>query len=218
MYKRQVLGGAVVIAVGALGKQVGGPRAGIIAAAIAAIYPNLIAADGVLMSESLYGLFVALGLLAALRLREAGTTRPALALGLLLGLAALTRTEALGLLLALLVVLAVCMKDRRRVLVVTLAAALMLQVPWVVRNTVEFGHPALSHNEAVVLAGTNCAAVYSGRDIGWYGFLCAAGYRPKGTEAEAAARARSHGLDYARDHIGELPGVMAVRLLRVWGL
>ena len=54
-----VLGAATVALVGLLGRRLGGDRAELIAAGLAAAYPTLIAADGALLSETLYGLLVA---------------------------------------------------------------------------------------------------------------------------------------------------------------
>src|SRR5438067_7755697 len=50
-----VLGALAIAAIGLLGRRVGGDRIGLVAAAIAAVYPVLIAADGAVMSETLYG-------------------------------------------------------------------------------------------------------------------------------------------------------------------
>src|ERR687894_349426 len=80
-----------------IARRLAGDRAGLAAAAIAAVYPILIAADGAPMSEALYGLLVATGLLLALRLHERGDLLSAAGLGAAIGIAALTRSEALGL-------------------------------------------------------------------------------------------------------------------------
>ena len=48
-----VLGAGTVWLVGLLGRAVGGARVGIIAAVIAALYPNLWAPDGMLQAETL---------------------------------------------------------------------------------------------------------------------------------------------------------------------
>ncbi len=59
-----------------IGKRIGGERVGLIAAAaIAALYPLFVAADGAPMSESLYGLLIAASLLVALMLRERHSVR-----------------------------------------------------------------------------------------------------------------------------------------------
>src|SRR3954454_12384086 len=63
-----LIGTVTVVLVGVLGRKVAGPRAGLLAAGIAAVYPLLWGADVSLMSETLYGALVCGVLLAALRL------------------------------------------------------------------------------------------------------------------------------------------------------
>ena len=55
-----LFGAGTIVTLAVLGRRVGGDRVGLIAAAVAAVYPMLITADGALMSESLYGFLVAL--------------------------------------------------------------------------------------------------------------------------------------------------------------
>ena len=58
--------GIVTVAIiGLVGRRVGGDRVGLIAAAIAAVYPNLWISDGLVMSESVSCLLIALALWAA---------------------------------------------------------------------------------------------------------------------------------------------------------
>ncbi len=52
--------------------------------------------------------------------------------------------------------------------------------------------------------------------MGSWSFACATG-ATGANEAEVAAKLRERGLDYARDHAGRLPVVMAARALRPWG-
>src|SRR3954447_20030341 len=66
-----LLGAAAVVLIGMLGRRVGGPRIGLVAAALAAIYPALWMLDSSLRSESLYLPLVALVLLLAYRLVDA---------------------------------------------------------------------------------------------------------------------------------------------------
>src|SRR3954465_11876101 len=58
-----LLGAATVGAVGILGRRVGGERVGLVAAGIAAVYPLLWVNDATVLSESLYGLLIALALI-----------------------------------------------------------------------------------------------------------------------------------------------------------
>ena len=78
-----------------LGRRAVGPRVGLAAAAIVAVHPGLIAADGSAMSESLTVPLVLAAQLLALCLADSGHGRLALAvaLGPVLGLAILTRQD-----------------------------------------------------------------------------------------------------------------------------
>ena len=97
-----VSGGAVIALLGLLGRRLAGDRAGLIAAGLAAAYPTLIAADGALMTESLYGMFAAAALLLVQGQLRDRTCGCAALLGAVGGLAALTRGEGLILLPVLL--------------------------------------------------------------------------------------------------------------------
>src|SRR5207244_8269490 len=114
--------------VGLIARRLGGPRAGLIAAGIAAVYPVLVAADGAMMSETLYGLLIAAALLTALRLLDRQPGPPlAAALGALIGLATLTRAEAL-LLLPLLAWPVAARAQARRLLLATPSTDVFLLV------------------------------------------------------------------------------------------
>ena len=155
------LGGVTIVLVALIGRRVGGDRVGLVAAAVAALHPVLVGADGAPMSESLYGLLVAACLLVALRLRERRGVGLAAALGALIGLAALTRSEAL--LLVILIGLPLTLSGARagrwrRALALCGACAVVL-APWTIRNWSAFDRPTLiSHNDSTVLAGANCPA------------------------------------------------------------
>ncbi|MEA2365038.1 MAG: hypothetical protein QOI32_550 [Thermoleophilaceae bacterium] len=220
-----VLGALAIVVVGLLGRRAGGERVGLIAAGIAAVYPTLIAADGSLMSETLYGLLVGVALLVALRLREHPRVLLAAALGALIGLAALTRAE--GLLFLVFLALPVCVAARRvsstRTAVVAFVAACVAAAvviaPWTIRNWSAFDQPVLiSVNDSTVLAGANCDQSYSGPDTGFWILGCLAPRKPGGNEAKQAKIWRRQGTDYLADHVGELPRVAVIRVLRTWDL
>ena len=65
-----LFGAGTIVVVALIARRLAGDRAGLLAGALAAAYPVLVAADGALMSESLLGLLVAGSLLAAYRLRD----------------------------------------------------------------------------------------------------------------------------------------------------
>jgi 4-amino-4-deoxy-L-arabinose transferase-like glycosyltransferase len=206
-------GTGTVAVVGLVGRRAAGPRAGLIAAGLAAGYPLLVAADGSLRSESVYALCIALVLLAALRYRDAPSARGALLLGVAVAAAALTRGEAL----ALLVLLALPLCGWRRAGVAALACVMVL-APWLARCWIAFDRPVLiSTNVGGLLAGANCDTTYHGALIGQWDFGC---IPPPvhANEALEAERLRDRGLRYARRHAGRVPVVEAARLGRSFEL
>lgn len=216
------LGAVTIVLVGLLGRRAGGERVGLVAAGLCASYPLMVATDGALMSETLYGALIAALLLAAWAVLERPGRGVALLAGALLGLAALTRSEALLLLPVLLWPVAWRGGGERRdrlvrVALVT-AGCVAVIAPWTIRNAVAFDHfVPISNNDATVLAGANCATTYAGIDLGAWDINCIS-ERRLDNEAAQAAVWRDEGLTYAREHVGRLPVVLAVRLLRVWDL
>jgi 4-amino-4-deoxy-L-arabinose transferase-like glycosyltransferase len=210
-----LLGGVTVVLVALIGRRVGGERVGLVAALVAALYPLLVAADGAPMSESLYGLLIAACLLTALRLRASPSTRLAAALGALIALAALTRSEAL--LLVVLLGLPLTWRSWRAALALV-AACVVVLAPWTIRNWSAFDRFTLiSHNDSTVLAGANCPRTYHGADLGGWRFECIS-QRHTFREGAQAARWRQEGIDYATDHASRWPLVVPVRVLRTWDL
>lgn len=213
-----LFGAGTIVILALLGRRVAGDRVGLIAAAIAAVYPMLITADGALMSESLYGLLVALALLAAIRCRDAPGWRRGVALGAVGGLAALTRGEGFLLLLLLLIPIA-RVPSGGRTAGVALLTMLVVVAPWTVRNAIVFHRFVLVSNDlGITIAGANCPVTYSGGGVGsWFpGAPCARAY--PGNEAAVSARYEADGLRYAEHHLGRLPVVLLAREGRVWGL
>jgi 4-amino-4-deoxy-L-arabinose transferase-like glycosyltransferase len=218
-----LVGAAVIVAVGMLGRRIGGPRLGLIAAALAAVYPVLVTADGALMSEPLYGLFIALALLAAHTLLERPAPGWAALLGAVVALAALTRSEALLLLPLLLAPAALSGPGPGRARWLRLAAGvgacLLVLAPWTLRNWSAFDRFVLiSTNDGTMLAGANCPPSYHGPNMGGWDFECISKVRPGEDDAERSRRWRREGLEYARDNAGRLPIVIPVRVLRTWEL
>jgi hypothetical protein len=159
---------------------------------------------------------VALCLLAAFRLAEAPTLKRAALLGLAIGLTALVRTEALG----LLVLLALVPRPPRRFAQIALVwgVALLTIAPWCIRNSVTFHQAMLiSSEDGPVIAGANCPPTYHGRDAGYWRADCV-GLRGEANPAVRSRELRRQGLSYARDHPGRVPAVLGVRLLRTFGV
>src|SRR4051794_371413 len=216
------VGAATVVLVGLLGRRVAGDRAGLLGAAVAAVYPLLWLADGALMSESLYGPFVVASLLAACAYVGGRSARRAAVVGALVGLAALTRGEALLLvpLLALATLVRAPLPGRVRLahLGALVAAFAVVLAPWSIRNALTFDAPVLiSANADGVWAGANCEKTYYGPIVGSWDFPCY-GRRPAGDEAEQSRAYRRRGMAYMGDHVSRVPVVLAARVGRVWDL
>src|SRR5204863_4546713 len=115
LFASALAGVGTVVVVGLVGREIGGTRLGVIAAALAAIYPNLWGYDGALESETVAQLAVALTLLAAYVWWRAPTRRHAAFVGACIALGSLARAELLFLIVLLAVPLVVYCRslDRR---------------------------------------------------------------------------------------------------------
>jgi hypothetical protein len=212
------LGALTVVLVGLVGARLAGTAGGLIAAGIAALYPPLVMNDSVLLSESLTGPTIAGSLLAALRLRERPTAGRGLVLGLLIGLAALNRSEALLLVLLLGVPALVPSRSLRLAALVVLATAVTI-APWVIRNVTTFDRATfLTTGDGSVFKGANCPPTYRGGGTGSWDIGCLVGYRVPRDESVLSARWRDEAFDFARDNAGRVPTVMAARVARTFAL
>jgi 4-amino-4-deoxy-L-arabinose transferase-like glycosyltransferase len=215
-------GAITTVLVGLLGRRIAGPKLGLLAAGVYAVYPVMIAADANLMSETLYGALIAGMLLAAIGVLDRPTWRRAALLGALVALAALTRTEALLFLPFLVLPIAWRARPTWRgrgalVLAAGLACVIVL-APWEIRNQSVFGRFVLiSTNNATVLAGANCDKTYHGTNIGGWDITCSAKIT-KSNEAAQASIWTHQGITYAENHLSRLPLVVVMRELRVWDL
>ncbi len=214
-----VIGSVAVVLISLLARRVAGERAGWIAGALAALYPPLITADGLVMSEPLFVLTITAALLVALELRKRPTVGRSLLLGAAIGLATLTRGEGL-LLVALLGWPAAVAGGRAgrggRLAAVTVAAAILL-APWVIRNLVVFDRPIVATDANTLIAGANCRATYYGHDIGWWSLRCLAEARTRRQLLDGDASTGA-AWRYAGAHLGRLPLVGTVRVLRTFDL
>lgn len=201
-------------------------RVGLVAAAVAAVYPPLWINDLVVMSETPAMLAVAGALWAAGSFLAAPSALRAGSLGVLVGLAALARSElalyAVG--FAMVMVLTAAATERcramRRALVLLLAAAVAVS-PWVLYNLVRFEHPTLlSTNDGATWLGANCDATYHD-DVGHWDVRCLfplETLRDGSIAADASITStdrRARAFDYIRDNLGRLPVVVAARVGRL---
>jgi 4-amino-4-deoxy-L-arabinose transferase-like glycosyltransferase len=218
-----LLGAGTITAVALLGRRIGGPRAGLLAAAIAAVDPMLVGADAALMSEAVFGVLVMCAMLVAYAMLERpGIWRAAL-LGALIGAATLTRGEGVLMLPLLALPLAVRRKPlsaprRGAQLAVACGVCLVVIAPWSVRNWNTFDRfVPVSNNDGTLIAGANCDVTYYGPALGSWRLDCIP-RRGDPNEAEAARVYRDAGTAYAGNHLGRLPVVLAARAGRSLGL
>jgi 4-amino-4-deoxy-L-arabinose transferase-like glycosyltransferase len=220
-----LIGTATIGVVALVGRHVAGRRVGLIAAFIAAVYPNFWFSDALIMSETLVLLMAALTLLAAYRFWEGPSRGRAAVLGVACGLTALTRSEAMLLLPLLVLPLVAFLRQlslRRRVALVAIAgsAALATVAPWATYNLTRFDEPVLlSIPDPTLLVG-NCHETYYGNFIGYWSVPCATRLdaEVKGKDPSSAGLIyRREALRFIGDNLGRVPFVVFAREGRTWG-
>jgi 4-amino-4-deoxy-L-arabinose transferase-like glycosyltransferase len=230
-----LLGAVSVVTLAYVGRELAGPRVGVVAAVVAALYPGLWVNDLVATSETPAILLLSAVLLLVLRYRREPTTRRLVLLGLSLGLLALDRAE-LSLLGLLLVVPAIVAVSRRsaaplatavRALLVVGVLAILVVTPWSAYNQARFHQTVLiSTDLGQTLVGANCPQSYYGPLTGYNGKTCfipvlgAELHRyPHGSnEAVQDGFYRDHALSYAVHHWHRWPIVAVMRELWLWSL
>ncbi|HEX6166885.1 MAG TPA: acyltransferase family protein [Acidimicrobiales bacterium] len=230
-----LIGAAGVAAMGAAGRRIAGERVGLLVAAMAAVSPNLFYFDAMVVSESMVVGTTALVLLAAYRWWDRPTTRSALVFGLVIGVAALVRSEAV--LLGPLIAVPLLWWRRRGTgeragvaagvrwlpqLAVAGAAAAVVVAPWVGYNMARFSEPVtLSAQFDQTLGTANCETVYFGDRVGYWSLACIQATEHLVGEGDASAQGkgfREIAIRYARDHRDRVPYVVAARVGRTFGL
>jgi 4-amino-4-deoxy-L-arabinose transferase-like glycosyltransferase len=225
-YYMAILGTLLVLLIGLLGRRIGGERVGIVAAVLAALYPNLWMSDGLIMSETVTGIVVVLALLLAYDLRDRPSPKRALACGAMCGLVLLGRAE-LGLFIPLLVLPAVIAargvgrKQKVALGALALGAVVIVVGPWVGYNLSRFKDPTfVSTNDGLALAGSNCDHVFYGSAIGltYLQPPCIDIPEPKGDQSQVSSIYRARAFDYIKDHEKQLPLVVLARIGRTWSV
>jgi hypothetical protein len=214
------VGTVAVILIGILGRRIGGWRVGVLAAALAAIYPHFITLDGWLLSEPLYGALVGGLVIVAYDFGVRPSRARALGLGVLVGLAALTRQEAL-LFVPVLVIPLAWRSGPSRLLYggLALLGTIIVVAPWTVRNYIVFHRfVPVANTTGAVVAGANCPLTYYGSELGSWQASCVPTPHPSSNEAIQASREGSQGLDYAEARPGRAVLIAGIRLLRIWSL
>jgi 4-amino-4-deoxy-L-arabinose transferase-like glycosyltransferase len=208
------VGTALVALVGVIGLQLWGSIAGLVALGLSAVYLPFILVGGAVMSEPLFDVFMLASLAAVLAYRRSPHRYAwAVAAGVLGGLAALTRAQALILLvpLALAVWDARPWRSRRAIgpPLVLVLAALLTVTPWTIRNARELHHfVPISTQLGSALAGTynDLSRADTENPASWHGLRHVPDYaylfdRVRETnEAVLEQKLRSASLHYIREH------------------
>ncbi len=219
-----LVGTAVIVVVGLLAREFAGARVGMIAAAMAAIYPAFWINDGLVMAESLTALTVAGAIWATLRYRRAPAVKTAVEIGLWVGLASLARSESLLLIPILIVPLmwvshSIIRVKLARVFIAGTVVAVVI-APWVIPNLVRFNDPVvMSTNDGQTLLGANSPQTYNGRDVGFWTLEYSESFDVSGLDqSEVSGVYRRAAFDYMGDHLSELPRVVVIRVGRLWSV
>ena len=206
-------------------------RTALVAAAIAAVFPPLVLLNVSTLSETLFVPLSLAALLAVLHYRDDERLRWAVLGGLLCGLAILTRTSGVPLVLALAFGVWIARPRFSRPALaapLTLVLATVLTVaPWVVRNTVVFDRwVGLSTATGFALVGTynpesraeasRPGEPFSPNTLDSYESFFK--NRARDDEAEVTAQLNDDATDYMRDHPGYVLETMAWNVLRVFDI
>lgn len=241
-----VMGTSGVLAMGLAGRRIAGERVGLIVAALAALSPNLFYFDAMVVSETAMVATTAAILGVSYRWWDRFTWGNALAFGLVIGVGALVRSEAL-LLGPMIAVPLVWWKRRasrptgapdaevaptgrtgadwRRPLAQLVLAGVSAGVviaPWVAYNMSRFEEPVtLSAQFDQTLGTANCEEVYHGDRVGYWSLACIQATEHLVPEGDASAQGKGFrriAFEYAGDHADRVPYVVAARVGRTFGL
>jgi 4-amino-4-deoxy-L-arabinose transferase-like glycosyltransferase len=223
------LGALTVLLVYLIARRIWGRRIGLLAATLTSVFPPLVLLSRELFSESL---FIPLELAAILCLlnfrRSGGALRWAAAGGALCGLAALTRNNALALLIvAPLAVWTLRPRLSVRALAAPaalLACAALVVAPWSLRNTAQFGRfVPLTTGPGLTAAGVYNQTSHDegGTHGAWRDPQIVPGFaplfvKPGMDEADVDAALRRDARDFAWAHPAYVAEVLAWNLLRMF--
>jgi 4-amino-4-deoxy-L-arabinose transferase-like glycosyltransferase len=224
-----ILGALSVLLLYLIAKRIWGRRVGLVAAALAAVFPPLVLISRDLVSETLFIPLELGALLCVLNFRRSGgALRWTAAAGALCGVAALTRNTGLALMLPV----ALGVWTARPLLkpsslaspLLAIACAVLAVTPWIVRDAGEFGRfVPITTSAGIAASGTYNGASYADSDAhgAWRNPQVVPGLThffttPGLDEAEVDAELRQRASDFAWQHPGYVAEVSAWNLLRLF--
>ena len=219
-----LVGAGAVAVTGLAAREVAGRRAGLIAAALAAAYPNYWLNTGTGLSETLVLLTVGAVVLLCYQLWKRPSVSKAAALGIACAFAALTRSElilfvALVLVPTMLALRSITLRRRLALMGVGVLAALVIMAPWVGFNLARFSHPEfLSTELGSALVTANCRPTYYGTKLGYWSLSCLSADPASGDQSARDLQHRHFALEYVKAHESRLPVVLVARVGREFGL
>ena len=221
----------MVIMTALAAREFGGPRVGLIAGGLAAIYPNIWSWDGTILSEILAMLFLSTTVYVVYRFWNRPSFGGAALMGLSLSLATFSRAELLLMSVLVITPLTLLVKQwdwrtRFAALVIAGMTSAAVLAPWVAFNLSRFENPVyLSEGYQVTLATSTCDATYYGEHTGYWSITCPQQFlaeegltRENSDQSERSAVFMEKSIDYIQENITRLPTVVVVRWLRIFGL
>jgi 4-amino-4-deoxy-L-arabinose transferase-like glycosyltransferase len=220
-----VLGTATIVVVALLARRLAGNAAGIVAAAVVALYPQMWINDGMILSETMAIFMTAVALTAAYAFWRTPSMRNACLVGLACGATALSRTELVLLFPLVILPLGLLLKELdwgRRIKLVVVAGLMGALVvgPWIVFNLTRFEETTtMTSGTGSALSAASCDEVWYGKLIGYYA-NCFQGPWPDPDldESQRDLVPREQAIEYTKDHIERLPLVVAARVGRLWNV
>ncbi len=223
------LGAMTAVVFGLLGRRVGGPTVGLIAALFGALDPNIWPYPGFVLSETVTIPLAGLVALFSYRLWDNPSKREAAGLGVMLGLAILARAELAIVAVVGVVPLVMLLRHidfRRKVALLTLTALVSgaIVAPWVGYNLSRFDEPVyLSIGLDYSLVQGNCDESYSDDLLGYYWLKCQS-QALEGTgldvadQAVGSLRLREVAFNYIADHPKRATQAVFARVGRITGV
>jgi len=223
-----LVGTATIVVVGFLGRAVAGPRAGLIAASIAAVAPTFWSNDPTLMAETPAQLLTALTLLLAYGFWSRPTPSRAGWMAAAAAAAGLARSELVLLLPVLVLPLCLAAPGPWRRTATRLAAAALWSTavlgPWVGWNLVRFEHPTtIATGLDISLAYAQCDDTWYGPRTGYWNVFCGAEIpdlpaNELADQSDLGRQYRAEASAYISEHRSRWPVVIAARVGRTAGL